>query len=77
MTPPLTPAEDPRIVDPEHHAARLHALIISLRNLDDTSLILADEERTNIQDWFLYIASDESRLLMRSLGFTVHLGEGH
>lgn len=64
MTAANTPAEDPRIVEPEHHAARLHALIISLRNLNDTPLILADEEHTN----------NESRLLMRSLGFTVHLG---
>ena len=46
-------------------------------NLDDTHLILADEEEVNIRDWLIYMASDEARLLMRSLGFTVHLGEGH
>jgi hypothetical protein len=71
-----TPTEDPRIVEPEHHAARLHALIISLRNLDDTPLILAEDEHTNIRDWLICMASHESRLLMRCLGFTVHLGEG-
>ena len=77
MAAPNTTAEDPRIVEPDHDAARLHALIISLRNLDDTHLILTDEEEVNIRDWLIYMASDESRLLMRSLGFTVHLGEGH
>ena len=51
MTAPNTTAEDPRIVEPQYHAARLHALIISLRNLDDTPLILADEEQVNIRDW--------------------------
>jgi hypothetical protein len=64
------------VVETPYHAARLHALIISLRSLDDTPLILADEERTNIQDWLLYMAADESRLLMRSLGFEAHIGEG-
>ena len=53
MTAPNTTAEDPRIVEPQYHAARLHALIISLRNLDDTPLILADEEQVNIRDWLV------------------------
>jgi hypothetical protein len=72
----VTPAQDPRIVEPQYHAAKLHALLISLRNLDDTHLILADEEEVNIRDWLIYMASDESRLLMRCLGFTVNIGEG-
>ena len=46
-------------------------------NLDDTHLILADEEEVNIRDWLIYMASDASRLLMRILGFTVYLGDGH
>jgi hypothetical protein len=71
-----TPTQDPRIVEPQYHAERLHALIISLRNLDDTPLILADEEQVNIRDWLVYMASDESRLLMRCLGFNVNIGEG-
>jgi hypothetical protein len=64
------------VVETPYHAARLHALIISLRCLDETSLVLTDDERTNIQDWLIYMASDESRLLMRSLGFEAHIGEG-
>jgi hypothetical protein len=64
------------VVETPYHAARLHALIISLRTLDDTPLILADEELTNIRDWLLYMACDETRLLMRSLGFEAHIGEG-
>jgi hypothetical protein len=64
------------VVETPYHAARLHALIIGLRCLDETSLILADEELTNIRDWLIYMASDESRLLMRSLGFEAHIGEG-
>ena len=76
MSAPNTTPEDPRIVEPQYHAARLHALIISLRNLDDTHLILADEEEVNIRDWLIYMASDESRLLMRCLGFNVNIGEG-
>ena len=75
----MTAAKPPPagVVETPYHAARLHALIIGLRCLDETSLILADEERTNVQDWLLFMASDESRLLMRSLGFDVHVsGEG-
>jgi hypothetical protein len=56
------------VVETPYHAARLHALIIGLRCLDETSPVLTDDERTNVQDWLLYMASDESRLLMRSLG---------
>jgi hypothetical protein len=36
MTAVNSPAEDPRIVEPEYHAGRLHALVVSLVCIDDT-----------------------------------------
>ena len=71
--------DTPRILRPKVLARLLtHRAALRLTpNLDDTHLILADEEEVNIRDWLIYMASDASRLLMRSLGFTVHLGDGH
>jgi hypothetical protein len=45
MTAPNTTAEDPRIVEPQYHAARLHALIISLRNLAPSEIKLGLDRR--------------------------------
>jgi hypothetical protein len=67
MTAANSPAEDPRIVEPEFHAARLRALLVSLVCIDDTAQVIEDDEKDDIRSWLTAMARDESRLLLRSL----------
>jgi hypothetical protein len=67
MTAANSPAEDPRIVEPEFHPARLRALLVSLVCIDDTAQVIEDDEKDDIRSWLTAMARDESRLLLRSL----------
>jgi hypothetical protein len=67
MTAVNSPAEDPRIVEPEYHAGRLHALVVSLICIADTPQQFEDAEKDDIRSWLTAMARDESRLLLRSL----------
>jgi hypothetical protein len=63
MTAVNSPAEDPRIVEPEYHAGRLHALVVSLVCIDDTPQQFEDAEKDDIRNWLISMARDESCLL--------------
>jgi hypothetical protein len=45
MTAANSQAEDPRIVEPEYHAGRLHALVVSLVCIDDIPQQFEDAEK--------------------------------
>jgi hypothetical protein len=57
----------PEIVEPEFHAGRLRALLVSLVCIEDTAQVVEGDELADIRNWLITMARDESRLLMESL----------
>jgi hypothetical protein len=55
------------IEDPSFHAARLHALVVSMVCIDDTPQIIEDAEKDDIRSWLITMAREESCRLRISL----------
>jgi hypothetical protein len=55
------------IVEPEFHAGRLRALLVSLVCIEDTAQVVEGDELADIRNWLITMARDESRLLVESL----------
>ena len=66
MTATIHPISE-RIEEPQFHAARLHALIVSAVCVDDTSLALEDIEKDDIRSCLINMAREESCRLRISL----------
>ena len=55
------------IVEPEFHAGRLRALLVSLVCIEDTAQVVEGDELADIRNWLITMARDESRLMVESL----------
>jgi hypothetical protein len=55
------------IVEPEFHAGRLRALLVSLVCIEDTPQVIEGDELADIRNRLITMARDESRLLVESL----------